>query len=521
MKKFHRLPLYAEYILSEKQDDFVTLLLRLTDSEENSLLGSLKSDKEGFRHRVKVSATHMLDCLQNNQTEAYITDSLKRWANNEIQHIDKYNISTDDIVVINGIRQSALLEFSSVFEENCDDLVKLNKEIVEFFLQFNRKAFQLYDQLLKQRIKISEDQLLEAQEIARVGSFRWNLKTNTAECSPQLQKILETSLPKTTVAFLQNVVKEDRDTLEEALHKAFQTGELECEYKYHIADRFKVLCTRAIIEKENGSPLMMRGTVQDISPFKRIEEDLLAKSIRLQESNMRLEQFAAIASHDLKEPLRKIQTYASLIESTEKERLTSASKTHLQKVLHAAGRMNSLIDNLLTYSSLEKEEEWQHCNLQEILDEVIDSLEVRLKEKKGKILSDGLPMAYAIPFQMQQLFQNLLSNALKFCKEAERPVILVSHSILEYDDVNERRGGKMLRIEISDNCMGFSQEHVNKVFDVFYRVHDKAKYGGSGLGLSICKKIVENHGGSILVNSVENEGSTFKINLPLNQYSLL
>jgi signal transduction histidine kinase len=130
-------------------------------------------------------------------------------------------------------------------------------------------------------------------------------------------------------------------------------------------------------------------------------------------------------------------------------------------------------------------------------------------------------MAYVIPFQMQQLFQNLLSNALKFCKEKEKPVILLSHSIFEYDDVNERQSKKILSIEIADNCIGFSKEHANKVFNVFYRVHDKAKYGGSGLGLSICKKIVENHGGSISVNSIENEGSTFKINLPLTQPILL
>jgi signal transduction histidine kinase len=114
----------------------------------------------------------------------------------------------------------------------------------------------------------------------------------------------------------------------------------------------------------------------------------------------------------------------------------------------------------------------------------------------------------------------LLSNALKFCKETERPVILLSHSVLEYDDVGEKKL-RILSIEIADNCLGFSQEHLHKVFNVFYRAHDKGKFGGSGLGLSICKKIVENHGGSISVNSVENEGSTFKINLPLTQPDLL
>jgi signal transduction histidine kinase len=150
--------------------------------------------------------------------------------------------------------------------------------------------------------------------------------------------------------------------------------------------------------------------------------------------------------------------------------------------------------------------------LEQILQEVVESLELKIKEKEARILSDGLPHAFVIPFQIQQLFQNLLSNALKFCKKDEKPVVRISHSI--FDPVRHGSGGK-LTIEITDNCIGFNNIHCDKVFDVFYRVHDKTTFEGTGLGLAICRKIVENHNGTITVTSKENEGSTFKIVLPL------
>jgi hypothetical protein len=170
-ERFHRLPLFARYIASERMDDFVKHLVHLSTNEDSLLLMTLTTEKEQFHKRATVSAARMLGYFQTSQMECYVNDSLRQWANNEVEQVDKFAISADDIIAINGIRQAALLEFSPAFESNRQHLVKLNQEIVDFFLQFNRKAFQFYDEILKQRLNSSEDQLLEAQELARVGSF--------------------------------------------------------------------------------------------------------------------------------------------------------------------------------------------------------------------------------------------------------------------------------------------------------------------------------------------------------------
>jgi signal transduction histidine kinase len=241
---------------------------------------------------------------------------------------------------------------------------------------------------------------------------------------------------------------------------------------------------------------------------KQLISNLEVKNNTLRESNEKLKQFAAVVSHDLKAPLRKISLFLDLIHQNLTHVDSKNVSSYIKKTKNATLKMNQLIDNLLIFSTLDDQNiKVEQCDLQVILEEVIDNLEPSIKSKNAKIVRDKLPTIKAVSFQMAQLFQNLLANSLKFCKQNVPPIIQISNHI------ETKENAAYLIIEISDNCIGFKNEHSQKVFSEFTRLH--SNYEGTGLGLSICKKIIENHSGSISVESEEGVGTVFHIELPL------
>jgi light-regulated signal transduction histidine kinase (bacteriophytochrome) len=253
--------------------------------------------------------------------------------------------------------------------------------------------------------------------------------------------------------------------------------------------------------------------VQDITTIKRIEEELKQKTIELEKSNESLQQFAAIASHDLKEPVRKISIFASKVLKAEKDKLTEGSYTSLSKIFDSTARMQRMIDDILQFSFMDANEQKRTTDLEEVLSEIKELLSETISNKKAEIISDGLPEAYVIAPQISQLFQNLIANALKFSKEGEQPIITITHTIF-VDKPSASSIAKRLEICIADNGIGFDDRDSEKIFGLFYRLHNKSKFEGSGLGLSICKKIVEKHLGTITAKSKIGEGSKFIIQLP-------
>lgn len=229
---------------------------------------------------------------------------------------------------------------------------------------------------------------------------------------------------------------------------------------------------------------------------------------RLKESNQALQDFASIAAHDLQEPLRKVQTFGSMVKQRFGDALGEQGNSYMERVLDANQRMQSLLTALLEYSRLTtRANPFEPVKISNIIQEVLSDLEVRIEKTGGTVLFDNLPVIYADPIQMRQLFQNLVGNALKFHKHSENPVVMVRciHSATEY-----------CRIEVQDNGIGFDQEFAEKIFAPFQRLHGKSSlYEGTGMGLAICKKIIERHGGSIVAKSIPGTGSTFIITLPI------
>lgn len=225
----------------------------------------------------------------------------------------------------------------------------------------------------------------------------------------------------------------------------------------------------------------------------------------LEKMNKELESFAYISSHDLQEPLRKIQTFASIIEEKEIDNLSDSGKDYFKRMQQAAERMQILINDLLTYSRASiDEKQFELLNLDSIITNVKEDLKEELQLRNATITLDGAGQVHVIGYQFRQLLYNLLSNSLKFADPDREPHISIVHQTVDGN----------CHISIRDNGIGFDQQYSERIFELFHRLHDKSRYQGTGIGLAIVKKIVDNHNGSITAKSSLNEGATFDIYLP-------
>ena len=238
-------------------------------------------------------------------------------------------------------------------------------------------------------------------------------------------------------------------------------------------------------------------------------EQLKQYTMELERSNQELQRYAYAASHDLQEPLRKIQTFGDRLENVYKDQLDVRGQLYLSRMQNAAARMQTLIQDLLLFSRVTTQAQpFIAVDLNHVIAGVLSDLEIQIAEKNAKIHIDQLPIIDADPVQMRQLFQNLLSNALKFSQPDTAPIIKVEERRLENDCVE---------ICVVDNGIGFDEKYANRIFGMFQRLHGKNEYAGTGVGLAICLKILERHKGHISAQSNQGEGATFIITLPIKQ----
>jgi signal transduction histidine kinase len=244
---------------------------------------------------------------------------------------------------------------------------------------------------------------------------------------------------------------------------------------------------------------------------------LTQANISLEAANKELERFASIASHDLKEPLRKITLYSDLVLNDEKNPLSERQKQYLIKVADSSKRMDSLIDDILKFSSLSAKQHFEKYSLKTIAAEVNELLEHTVADKQAVIHYSDLPDAIVIPAQIRQLFQNLVSNSLKFSKKEVPPEIIIQHQFIKRETIQANElwpANEYLQLSFKDNGIGFEPKYAKKIFNLFDRLNTKNEYEGTGIGLAFCKRIVENHGGTIAASSEPGKGAEFTVVIP-------
>jgi PAS domain S-box-containing protein len=255
--------------------------------------------------------------------------------------------------------------------------------------------------------------------------------------------------------------------------------------------------------------------------LKIANEILEEKNTELERSNEELEQFAYVASHDLQEPIRKIATYANKLLTRSNDTFSEETVTYLKRINNSTGRMYELINGLLLYSRITRHNNlFVKTPLDVVLKEVLTDFELKIQERKVAIQFSKLPEIEAVHVQMVQMFTNLIGNSFKFARKDAPPVIQIAAADLTDEQKQFYRlntSARYLNIFYVDNGIGFDQKYADRIFDLFQRLHDRHQYEGSGLGLSICKKIVANHHGQIFAFSEEGKGATFQIILPYSQ----
>ena len=331
----------------------------------------------------------------------------------------------------------------------------------------------------------------EGRLIYELGDGQWDI--------PALRRLLEEILPE---------------------HTEFEGFEVEHDFP-RVGRRVIQLNARQVVTEE-ASATMILLAIEDITDRKRVEEKLKTYSAKLERSNRELQDFAHVASHDLQEPLRKILSFGDRLKTKASQSLDEESQDYLQRMVSAAGRMQTLILDLMIFSRIEtKAQPFVPADLGLIAREVSADLETRIEQTGARVEIEELPTIDADPMQMRQLLQNLIGNSLKYYRAGVPPLVRIYSQKLDTrssESIDESGLARQLcQILVEDNGIGFDEKYLDRIFTVFQRLHKKGEYEGTGVGLAICRKIVDRHGGTITARSTPGQGATFVVTLPVTQ----
>ncbi|MBA3712781.1 MAG: PAS domain S-box protein [Pyrinomonadaceae bacterium] len=313
-----------------------------------------------------------------------------------------------------------------------------------------------------------------------------------------------------------------RTLLEDILPERTQFNGFEVVHEFPRVGRRVILLNARQVVTEDSSATMILLAIEDITDRKLVEETLRLYAAKLERSNRELQDFAQVASHDLQEPLRKILAFGDRLKTKAGASLDEECRDYLQRMFNAATRMQTLITDLMTFSRIEtKAQPFVPVDLGVIASEVSADLETRIEQTGGRVEIEELPTINADPLQMRQLLQNLIGNSLKYYRAGVPPVVRIYSQNLDepsHESIDESiLAPPLCQIFVEDNGIGFDEKYLDRIFTVFQRLHKKGEYEGTGVGLAICRKIVERHGGTITARSSPGQGATFIVTLPVRQ----
>ncbi|RAJ15762.1 ATP-binding protein [Arenibacter echinorum] len=372
---------------------------------------------------------------------------------------------------------------------------------------------------LNEQLMVQNSILNDAEAVAKIGSYRWNIETEEATMSDNFFRLLGCEPMEFKPApenYRPFVHPKDLKVYDEKINQALEK-KIISHYTYRIITK-----NGKVKYLQNTGHFLKTefiGVVKDITKELKNEQKLKDKNLELKRTNSELESFNRVASHDLQEPLRKIQMFISRIIDSNSSNFTEQQTQYIDKVQSSANRMQTLIKYLLSYSRLsKKKKDFQQVDLNLVLEKVQEDLEAPIRESRVEFVIGDLPEVRGVPFQLEQLFNNLISNSIKYHSIQNTPKIEIDCKKMESTSIPDNFNKKTKEyycISVKDNGIGFEQANAQKIFELFQRLHQKNEYSGTGIGLAICKKIVEKHKGHIVAHGHVNKGATFFIYLPV------
>ncbi|WP_291963118.1 sensor histidine kinase [Maribacter sp.] len=364
--------------------------------------------------------------------------------------------------------------------------------------------------------------LSEAERVANIGSFRWHLNEDHIKYSDNVYRLFgydpnefDNKYDRLLTFLHPNDFEKVKSSFKEARKNKSKTDLV---FRiYTKSQELRYMNTIGECHQKEGSWYMV-GVIRDVTKQIEAESILQIKNTELKRTNADLEAFNRVASHDLQEPLRKIQMFVSRLDEEEEGRLSERSQGYLSKIKYSSDRMRNLINNLLSYSKVDEvNEQPTRVDLNDVLNNVLEDLGERIIDLDAKVESVSLPVVNGIQFQLEQLFANLIGNSLKYVKEGVRPHIKIMGNIVSGNKTDIETllpNINYVQLQFADNGIGFEKKYQEKIFEIFQRLHGKTEFSGTGLGLSICKKIVQSHNGTIMAKGEKDKGAVFTVFLP-------
>ena len=510
LQKLEQRTLLAESI-SENNIDMIAAY----DNELKLIWWNKQCEKYYGIQRKDVLGKHPLEIFGDNEGREVLKPLQKALQGQQVHIAEKKSLENDTYYewYYNPIMQNGKAYGVVVITHNLTDLKKANQRLE----QLNRR--------LQERSTFAET--LTETSVDAIASYDRELRIiawNRA-CEERYKKPKNEVLGKQVLEVFPALAKDERyqDMLQALKGKSFSYPE-----QYSTTTKSYYQSYLVPLRNEDQEIFAILSITHDITElkkaadkFKRLNRSLEQKNKELEKSNNELVSFSYVASHDLQEPLRKIRTFSERLLEKEWNNLSDTGKDYLKRMDAASLRMQKLIEDLLALSRTSTiPKNFELIDLDLLLKDVKLNLKESIEELNAEIISDNLPHAHVIPIQFQQLLENLLLNSLKYRRPEEVPRIHITCQRVDADSlpvVPEERFSKFFHLTVKDNGIGFEQQYAEKIFEIFQRLHGKQEYSGTGIGLAICRKTMQNHNGFIHAEGTPGEGATFHVYLPVRE----